>query len=503
MTAEVIEGVVREIPGDEPDRRVVAYQPQQSVQVGLGAVALLSDEQFERNLELLKKGVERAKRMQQALLEEGTDFGKVPGVDRPFLHKPGAEKFEKAYGFAISYEIERKIGDGDRQPALEYIVHAKVHLGDTEGPVIAEGVGSCNTHESKYRFRQAKKACPECKNTGLIKGKADGRLKGKWWCPPDKGGCGKTFAPEDTRITEQVVGQVENENPHDLANTVLKMARKRAGVDAILTATGTSGLFTQDDDSPSVQQDAATRSQPAATAAQDGGEAAGQRASGMPAMPAMPKIPKGLTAETSLGEGDITGVIALGDGQLSDGNLRQTERGPLLGFRLTFADDKRIPQVLVPGELAEAIADAVEGDANRLAGLLAQVSGELFAVPWKNKDGEQMPPFYRLVVSSIKTSAWTLPAPEAKPKAASRSRSKPAAQSGAQEAAAAPADAAQPASGPGMTADEFRAGLKAQRIADAYAESAAQHMFGTPDIGSLTDQQRHALATEVGLFDQP
>jgi hypothetical protein len=47
--------------------------------------------------------------------------------------------------------------------------------------------------------------------------------------------------------------QVEHENPADYYNTVLKMAKKRAHVDAILTATAASDIFTQDvEDMPEV-----------------------------------------------------------------------------------------------------------------------------------------------------------------------------------------------------------------------------------------------------------
>ncbi len=40
--------------------------------------------------------------------------------------------------------------------------------------------------------------------------------------------------------------KVENDNPADNYNTVLKMAKKRALVDAVLTATAASDIFTQD-----------------------------------------------------------------------------------------------------------------------------------------------------------------------------------------------------------------------------------------------------------------
>jgi predicted RNA-binding Zn-ribbon protein involved in translation (DUF1610 family) len=516
MTSEVIDGVVREIRDDEePDRRLtVVGERQQSVQIGLGSVMALSDEQFEANLILLKKGVERAKRLQQALLEEGIDYGTEPGISRPFLHKPGAEKFEKAYGFAIEYAVERKIGDGDKTPELEYIVHAKVHLGDTDGPVIAEGLGSCNTHESKYRYRQAKPVCPDCGKATIIKGKADGKLKGKYWCATRDGGCGHTFEPDSDKgraLAEQPTGQVENENPYDLANTILKMARKRAGVDAILTATGTSGLFSQDADSPSVQQEAR---RPAATAA-SGGEAVGQSAQlrGPNTATRLPAPPADITEQHSFGLGDVVGKLGLKDRAPSDGLLRQTPDGMALGFVLDMPSGQKITQVEVRGPLADQLVEAAGGDLKALVGVEVNLEGELFAVPWQ-KQGEAMPPFYRFRTTAARSMTWAVPpkaTAEPKPKRLTKAQQKAADEAAAAERANDDTGedetanvSAPPPAGPGMSMADFTAGLDTHRIAAPYALAAArQHFPGSESIEALSDEQRLVVATGLGLLEAP
>lgn len=529
MTAEVIEGtVVGESRDDDIDRRLAVLAPSQSVQIGLGAVAAMSDEQFEHNLELLKKGVERAKKIQQAILEDGVDYGTEPGISRPFLHKPGAEKFEKAYGFAIEYAVERKVGDGEKTPELEYIVHAKVHLSNTEGPVIAEGLGSCNTHESKYRYRLAKPTCPDCGKATVIKGKEDGRLRGKYWCATRDGGCGHTFEPDSDKgkaLAEQPTGQVENENPYDLANTILKMARKRAGVDAILTATGTSGLFSQDADSPSVQGDARRQ---AATAA-SGGEAAGQGGSSLAGkdtatrLPAPGKFAEGVT-EQSLGVGELIGKAFVEDGQRSSGEVRKQPDGTaFMGFRLMMPSGQKLSQVELRGDVADGVALATSHNPQRLNGLEMVLAGELFAIAWK-KEGEDMPPFYRLVATAVRTAEWSVPTvdaaaaatPAAKPKRQTKAEKDAAAAAaelvanGAMGSADNEAEAIEDreafvaaATGPGMSLDDFKAALKVRRIAQAYVESAARHMFQTTDIAALTDQQRLLLANDIGLNEEP
>jgi hypothetical protein len=106
--------------------------------------------------------------------------------------------------------------------------------------------------EGKYRFRKGSLACPECgKESTIIKGKKE--YGGGWLCYKNKGGCGAKFKDEDPFITQQDTEKVEHDNPADYYNTVLKMAKKRAHVDAILTATAASDIFTQDiEDMPEV-----------------------------------------------------------------------------------------------------------------------------------------------------------------------------------------------------------------------------------------------------------
>jgi hypothetical protein len=65
-------------------------------------------------------------------------------------------------------------------------------------------------------------------------------------CFAKKGGCGAKFADTDLSIVSQPTGRVENEDIADLKNTILKMSKKRAKVDATLSATRSSGIFTQD-----------------------------------------------------------------------------------------------------------------------------------------------------------------------------------------------------------------------------------------------------------------
>jgi len=223
--------------------------------VGMGTLAAMDDDEFESKLAMMQKGQDRIRIIQDKLLIKGEDYGNVKGIDRPFLHQPGAEKLANFYGFAVEQVAERLVGDGVASPPLAYHVKSLVHLGDFDGPVVAMGYGEASSWEEKYRYRWAKAACPKCGREGLIKGKVDGKLKGKWWCPGREGGCNSTFEAADPQVTAPE--KIENPDPWSMAETLIQMAAKRSLVASVRRATGTSGLFTQDEDSPSVRQQVA------------------------------------------------------------------------------------------------------------------------------------------------------------------------------------------------------------------------------------------------------
>jgi hypothetical protein len=112
------------------------------------------------------------------------------------------------------------------------------------GRIYGEGVGLCSTLESRYRYRYAERTCPRCGHATIIRGRAE--YGGGFVCYQRKGGCGAKFHAQDPTIINQQVGKIENPDIADTYNTVLKMAKKRALIDATLTATAASDIFTQD-----------------------------------------------------------------------------------------------------------------------------------------------------------------------------------------------------------------------------------------------------------------
>lgn len=115
----------------------------------------------------------------------GRDYGRVPYGSKPTLFKSGAEKIQVFLGLIARTEITNRIEDYN---AGFFSYEVRVYLIDYNGVVRAEGVGICNSREGKY-----------AKNSGYA-----------------------------------------------VMNTIVKMAKKRALVDAVLNVAALSARFTQD-----------------------------------------------------------------------------------------------------------------------------------------------------------------------------------------------------------------------------------------------------------------
>ncbi len=187
--------------------------------------------------------IRRFQELVHANLVPDMDYGTIPGTgNKPTLLKPGAEKISKLLGLADHYEVMDQIEDWGK-PFFHYKVRCLL-ISIRSGITISTGMGECNSYESKYRWRESKRKCPVCNSESIIKGKEE--YGGGWLCFKKQGGCGATFPDNDTRIVDQKIGRVENEDIFSQVNTILKMAKKRAMIDAALSAGRLSDVFTQD-----------------------------------------------------------------------------------------------------------------------------------------------------------------------------------------------------------------------------------------------------------------
>lgn len=225
-TADVIEGAVVE-PAPSNVIQLPAALPPLADATDASAADLVA------RLDLIKLAMRTA-------MKEGVDYGRIPGAAKPTLFKPGAEKLAVLFRLDVQTVTEKIWGPGEHLTVsgMTTVFHAPtcVRLGN--------GEGMCTTRERNYAKRQANRCCPQCGVDAIIKGKDE--YGGGWVCFTKKGGCGWKWPDGSPAIEAQPVGEIDNPDLPDFWNTVVKMAKKRAVIDAILLTTGASAIFTQD-----------------------------------------------------------------------------------------------------------------------------------------------------------------------------------------------------------------------------------------------------------------
>ena len=154
-------------------------------------------------------------------LRENVDFGEIPGTNKATLLKPGAEKIIQVYG--CSPDVEVTVRDQDPNTGYLYVEVTVRLVSIQSGAIVATGLGSCSSFESKYRYRWE-----------YYRG-SDVPTGDEWE---------SFYSRKDNRRVYRK--RVHNPDLVDVWNTVLKMAKKRALVDAALTISGASEKFTQD-----------------------------------------------------------------------------------------------------------------------------------------------------------------------------------------------------------------------------------------------------------------
>jgi len=235
-----------------------------------------------------------------ATMKDGEHYGRIPGCgDKPTLLKPGAEKLCLTFRMAPFYDvIEVNLDRGHR----EYRVTCEL-VAVLTGAKLGQGVGYCSSTESKYRFRQG-----NAEPTDNPVPRAYWDLRGEDPAKAQELIGGKGFSVKKVEGKGWMIAKggekVETDNPSDSFNTVLKMAKKRALVDAVLTATAASDIFTQDLEDISANM--ARIAPPAAAPAANGGvgtiiEAEEVSSSALPA-PLPAAAPVAATKETPWGD---------------------------------------------------------------------------------------------------------------------------------------------------------------------------------------------------------
>lgn len=159
------------------------------------------------------------RQVMESVMKSDTHYGVIPGCKQPTLFKAGSEKILSTFRISVIPTVE----DLSTHDCFRYRVTCQGVL--PSGEIVGAGIGEASTDEEKYRWRGA--VCDE-----EFDATPEDLRRIKW---------AKGWNNAPAKSTKQV-----RTNASDLANTVLKMAKKRAQIDLTLTCTACSDVFVQD-----------------------------------------------------------------------------------------------------------------------------------------------------------------------------------------------------------------------------------------------------------------
>jgi hypothetical protein len=168
----------------------------------------------------IKAQVNLIQEVMKSVMKDEIHFGTIPGCNKPSLYKPGSEIILSTFKLACEPVVE----DLSTSDEARFRVTARLtHMGT--GAFVGAGVGECSSNEVKYKWRK-----PVCSEE--FEETPEDRKRVKWQAGY-RGAANKKVKQIRTEIA-------------DVTNTILKMAKKRAQIDATLTATAASDIFAQD-----------------------------------------------------------------------------------------------------------------------------------------------------------------------------------------------------------------------------------------------------------------
>lgn len=175
----------------------------------------------------MRQQVQAIQQVMEAVMKKDVHYGVIPGTSKmvngkettkPTLLKAGAEKIMMTFRLGCDPQVE----DLSTPDEARFRVRTRL-FSILTGQTIGYGIGEACSAETKYKWKAA---------YGKEYDEADpARRRVKYY---KDGG-------EAKQIRQEIA---------DVANTVLKMAKKRSLVDGVLTATAASDVFDQDLEDP-------------------------------------------------------------------------------------------------------------------------------------------------------------------------------------------------------------------------------------------------------------
>lgn len=161
-------------------------------------------------IEGVKQDIQLCQRLVEEVLEDGVDYGTIEGVPRSFLWDSGASKIMAAFNTYAEHIILRQAESDSGK--IAFSIEARL-VNRKTGAVVATGLGAASTLEPKYKYRWVENPEEEGYRTreGL-------RKRGNKY-------------------------RILNPEYDELVNTILKMAAKRAEVDAAQSLPGVASTL--------------------------------------------------------------------------------------------------------------------------------------------------------------------------------------------------------------------------------------------------------------------
>lgn len=164
--------------------------------------------------------VQLIQQVMEKVMKKDIHYGVIPGCKKPSLWKPGAEKILSTFNIVADNPI---IEDLSSEDEIRYRVTQR-GLRMNDGVLVGSASGECSSEEEKYKWR--KPVCP-----AEFDEIPEDRKRIVW----KNGGQNGAYQAKQVRT-----------HPKDVANTILKMAIKRALVAMTLVVTAASDIFDQD-----------------------------------------------------------------------------------------------------------------------------------------------------------------------------------------------------------------------------------------------------------------
>jgi hypothetical protein len=179
----------------------------------------------------IKARVQAIQRLMAEVLKPGNkdnewsgDYGIIPGTGKkPSLWKSGSEQILAMFQIAVDPVVE----DLSTEDCYRYRVTTRL-TNSLTGQFLGAGVGEASSDETKYKWRRT--------YSEKEFNAAD----------PDRRRIKYSQRKDANNMWVDLEELQVRQEPADVANTILKMAKKRSQIDATLTVTGASSMFDQD-----------------------------------------------------------------------------------------------------------------------------------------------------------------------------------------------------------------------------------------------------------------